>query len=128
MKKTKRQPPVRVFTVVCRDGRYVCVSAELTERRGSWWYVTHKDGSVTRHNGGRPWRRTVPEAWFSATRKVAWAFWRDGVAFALKEKRPGGDARDADLERLFECLWDCAFGFGQLTARVNDAAAEGSRP
>lgn len=121
MSKTHCELPARVFTVVCRDERYVCISAELTARRGSWWYVTHADGSVTKHNGGSPWRHTIPEAWFRAMRKMAWTFWQDGVAFALKEARPGIAARDANLERLFEDMWDCASACGELSGVINAA-------
>lgn len=69
-------PKTPVFRIVWKDEKPECVVAELDKKVGAWWHIRHKDGSVTKHNGGAfgkddpawflgRWQETVRGAWLN---------------------------------------------------------------
>lgn len=44
--------PVQTYNGEHKDAGVSCITATRIAVRGSWWHIRHKDGSISKHNGG----------------------------------------------------------------------------
>lgn len=119
--------PTRVYRIVWRDGKPVCVAADRISITGSWWTIRHADGSETSHNGGSfgksdpqwflgRWRESWIEAWLSEANRL---FVLAGIE-SEAEHRSGYREQHWDV---CEAMAREAMRMGELAAAIDRAKA-----
>lgn len=113
--------PRKVHRIVWADGKPACVVAELVAINRSWWHVRHKDGSVTKHNGGSVsgpgsfmlrWYTHWTDAWIGEANRLLWL-----ACFDFKDDKPIREARILLSETMAGAM-DEAMEMGKLLGAI----------
>lgn len=113
--------PRSIFRIDWRDGKPVCVTANLININRSWWTIQHADGTETKCNGGsvpgpdsfmNRWRDSVPEAWIAEANRL--------FVLACCEKELGREAEPIRYKHwdVLEAMWADAVDAGHLLASM----------
>lgn len=118
----------RCFEVVRdKNERYFTVSSVIVAIKGSWWTIKHKDGSITKENGGGNWCKTIKEAWRTAiTRQSSLVCrycrnWFVIIHETNKDNEYGIklDAAKKQLNNMVCDMFEEVYAFGQLEGQLS---------
>jgi hypothetical protein len=117
----------RCFEVVRdKNERYFTVSSVIVAIKGSWWTIKHKDGSITKENGGGNWCKTIKEAWCTTITRQSSLVCRYSRSWAVENHEKNRDAKylkwfsaEKQLNNMVCDMFEEVYAFGKLEGQLS---------